>query len=207
LLQVLLCFKQPVTVSRIKTISTNVRKLIFETSTEEPKRGEAPKDFQVRSPEPEILRYFASSTRSGKCCVSTFQTARPLATHEHPLPVTTEPVPRPCMRWTWRTAMAACRRKPTRYLHPHPARPTLGSPVLGLAACNPAASSATGAGACDPLVCIPRSDSCSPAPLQGKPHVRGALPAPHGRVRVGRLRVHPQGVHRVGRPGARRCVQ
>jgi hypothetical protein len=56
LLQVLLCFKQPVTVSRIKTISTNVRKLIFETSTEEPKRGEAPKDFQVCSPEPEILR-------------------------------------------------------------------------------------------------------------------------------------------------------
>ncbi|KAJ1484000.1 intraflagellar transport complex 25-27 [Baffinella frigidus] len=44
---VLLRFSADIPVARIKTITTNVRKLIFETSSEAPVRGEAPKDFQV----------------------------------------------------------------------------------------------------------------------------------------------------------------
>lgn len=55
--QVLLRFSADIPVARIKTITTNVRKLIFETSSEAPVRGEAPKDFQV-SPPPPLLPLF-----------------------------------------------------------------------------------------------------------------------------------------------------
>ena len=48
--QVLLRFSADIPVARIKTITTNVRKITFETSSEAPVRGEAPKNFQVRAP-------------------------------------------------------------------------------------------------------------------------------------------------------------
>ena len=43
----LLRFSADIPVARIKTITTNVRKITFETSAEAPVRGEAPKNFQV----------------------------------------------------------------------------------------------------------------------------------------------------------------